>query len=460
MNGVITGIYDREPPYSMEAEVSVLGGMLIEKTAIDAVQGIVTEQMFFRDANRRIFRALSRISERGDAVDVIMLSEELKKTDELDAAGGFLYLGELLDAVPTASNIAYHAEIVREKSQLRALIEQASHIIRDVYEQGERKASEIITEAEQRILAVATVGNRSEPLPMKDLVWKALDQIERWQQLKGKVSGLSTGFASLDHQTTGMHPGELWVIAGRPSMGKTALALDILKHVSLRQRKSSLVKSLEMETTELTIRMIAGEANLNLLSLRSGTPLSTVENERMVAAVGLIHGGDMLLDDHPIASIAELRALARRAHRKTPMDLIVVDYLQLMEGDGRNRTEDVSQISRGLKLLARELAVPVIAVSQLSRGVESRTNKRPVLSDLRESGSIEQDADVVLMVYRPEYYLSLTEVAKAAESPKTDVRGLAEIVIPKQRNGPTGSVRLFFNKPTTRFSEWNERVLW
>ncbi len=453
-------VYDRTPPFSLEAETAVLGGMFISRDAVSMVGEHINEAVFYREANRRLYRTMVRLYERGDAIDAITVADELKKTGEMDAAGGYDYIAQLVDAVPSASNIEYHARIVADKAMLRKLVEQASQTIRDVYDQGERTTAEIIAEAEQRVLAIDIASNKAATRVIKDLLWEAFAKIEEWQKLEeGETAGLSTGFSSLDKRTTGMHPGEFWVVAGRPSMGKTALALDILKNVTIGGGKV-WIKSLEMESTELTVRMLAGEARLDLLKLRSGENMSQDENQRLAAAAGHLNSAGILIDDNPLATIGEIRSTGRRIHREHDLSLIIVDYLQLIEGGGNNRQEDVSQISRGLKLMSRELKVPVMGVSQLSRGVENRTNKRPILSDLRESGSIEQDADIVMMVYRPEYYMSPAEISKSAEKPKTDARGLAEIVIPKQRNGPTGTVALFFDKPTTRFSEWKDRVLW
>ena len=445
-------VFDRSPPFSLEAETAVLGGMFIDRDGIAVAMEHLTDASFYREANRRLFRAMVSLFERGEVIDVLTLSERLKDSGELESAGGFEYLAALVDAVPTAANLLYHAQIVADKALQRKLVEQCTLVIRDIYDIGDRTTAEIMAEAEQRILAIDGASNRAATRLIKDHLWEAMEQLQEWQEMEGSTAGLSTGFPSIDRITTGMHPGELWIVAGRPSMGKTSWVLDVLKSVAINDGAAVWIKSLEMEATELTIRMLAGEARLDLLKLRSGDKLSQDESNRMAAAAGHLNGTNILIDDNPMASINEIRSTARRVHQNEKLSLIIIDYLQLIEGDGKSRVEDVSKISRGLKLMARELSVPVIGVSQLSRGVENRTNKRPVLSDLRDSGSIEQDADVVMMVYRPEYYMSSAEITKAAGNPKTDPRGLAEIVIPKQRNGPTGTVGLFFDKPTTRFS--------
>lgn len=423
--------------------------MLIDREAVTRVVEIVGDGMFYREGNRRIFRAMIRLFERGDVIDVITISEELNKTGELESAGGLDYFGQLVDAVPTAANIEYHANIVREKALLRRLVEQASQIIRDVYDQGERDVDEILDQAEARIFQVAESHKREGFVWIKEILWKTFEHIERLQQAGSGITGVPTGFTDLDRMTTGLQKGDLCIVAARPSMGKTAFALNIAATAAISHSTPVGIFSLEMSSQQLVQRILCSEGRIDAQNLRRGR-LSPEENNRLAAAAGHLNTAPIWIDDQPGSNVLEIRAKARRMQSDLRSDgkdlgMLVIDYMQLMSGTGQSesRVQEVSQISRSLKALARELDVPLIALSQLSRGPEQRTDKRPMLSDLRESGSIEQDADVVMFLFRPEYYAS-------AEN-RQEMEGKAELIVAKQRNGPTGVVNLYFQKAYTRF---------
>ena len=438
--------YDRQPPYSLEAEVSVLGGMLIDNDAVARAIEVVDDSMFYREANRRLFRSMARLFERGDVVDVITLNEELKKTNELESAGGATYLAELLDAVPTAANIEYHARIVREKALLRRLIDAASDIIRDVYDQGERDVEEVLDQAEQRVFRVAESHAREGFVWIKEILWPTFEHIERLQESAGGITGVATGLRDLDRMTTGLQKGDLIVVAARPSMGKTSWVLNVAQTAAIEHNTTVAIFSLEMSKEQLVQRFLCAEGRVDAQRLRRGK-LSSDEYQRLAAAAGHLNTAPLWIDDSPGNTVLEMRAKARRLKSDTDLGLLIIDYMQLMSGNTRweNRVQEVSEISRGLKALARELNVPVIAVSQLSRAPEQRTDRRPQLSDLRDSGSIEQDADLVMFLYRPEYYFG--PVDKDGNS----LEGKSELMVAKQRNGPTGVVNLYFHKAYTRF---------
>ncbi len=442
-------VFDRTPPFSLEAETAVLGGMLIDREAVTRTMEHVNESMFYREANRRLYRAMVRLYERGSVIDVITVSEELKKTAELDSAGGFDYLAALVDAVPTAANVEYHARIVRDKALLRRLVEQASQIIRDVYEQGEREVEEILDEAEARIFRVAESHKREGFLWIKEILWDAFEHIEKLQQSAGGITGVPTGFPDLDRMTTGLQKGDLCIVAARPSMGKTSWVLNASANAAIGHNIPVAIFSLEMSREQLVQRLLCAEGRIDAQKMRRGR-LSQEEHQRLAAAAGHLNTAPIWIDDSPGTNVLEIRAKARRLQSELrtgerDLGMLVVDYLQLMSASSRseNRVQEVSEMSRGLKALARELEVPVVALSQLSRGPEQRTDKRPMLSDLRESGSIEQDADLVMFLYRPEYY--------APAEKREELEGKTELIVGKQRNGPTGVVELYFQKAYTRF---------
>ncbi len=444
--------YDRQPPYSLEAEVSVLGGMLIDNDAVARAVEVVDESMFYREANRRLFRAMVRLFGRGDVVDVITLNEELKKTNELESAGGVAYLAELIDAVPTAANIEYHARIVREKALLRRLIDAASDIIRDVYDHGERDVEDVLDQAEQRVFQVAGSHTREGFVWIKEILWPTFEHIEKLQESPGGITGLATGFRDLDRMTTGLQSGDLIIVAGRPSMGKTSLALNVARTAAIEHTATVAIFSLEMSNQQLVQRFLCAEGRVDAQKLRRGR-MNDEEYQRLAAAAGHLNTAPLWIDDSAGSTVLEMRAKARRLKADTDLRLLIIDYMQLMSGQGRaeNRVQEVSEISRGLKALARELEVPVIALSQLSRAPEQRTDRRPQLSDLRDSGSIEQDADVVMFLYRAEYYAKRDTQGIPVDENGNSVEGKAELIVAKQRNGPTGLVNLYFHKAYTRF---------
>ncbi|MCY4571884.1 MAG: replicative DNA helicase [Gemmatimonadetes bacterium] len=438
--------YDRQPPFSPEAEASVLGGMLIDGEAAARVVDFIDDSMFYREAHRRLFRAMARLFERGGVIDPITVSEELKKAGELEGAGGLDYLASLLDAVPTAANIEYHARIVQEKAILRRLIDAGQTIVRDVYEPGEREVGEILDQAEQRVFSVSQSRGREGFVWIKEVLWPTFEQIEQLQEIPDGVSGLATGFPELDRMTTGLQPGDLTVVAGRPSMGKTSWVLNVAQFVAIEREVPVAIFSLEMSKEQLVQRFLCAEARVDAMKLRRGR-LEGDEYPRLARAAGHLNAAPIWIDDSPTGNVLEMKAKARRLKAEADLGLVVVDYMQLMTGATRkeSRVQEVSEISRGLKALARELEVPLIALSQLSRAPEQRPDRRPQLSDLRGSGSIEQDADIVMFLYRPEYYHG------PSDKDGNSLEGKAELMVSKQRNGPTGMVELYFHKIYTRF---------
>lgn len=442
---------DRQPPYAAEAEVAVLGGMLIDNDAVAKAVEVVDDSMFYREGHRRIFRIMARLFQRGEVVDPTTVAEELKKGEELEHAGGLPYLAELLDAVPTAANIEYHARIVRERALMRRLIETSSQIIRDTYEPGERTVEELLDEAEHRIFQVAQSQSREGFVWIKKILYPTFERIEQLQAAQGGITGVGTGFPDLDGKTGGFQKGDLVIVAARPSMGKTALVISLMLHAAISQQTPVALFSLEMSKEQLVQRMLCSEALVDLGRLLRGR-LTDDDYVRLAQAAGHLNTAPIWIDDSGVLNVLEMRAKARRLKAEQPeLGMIIVDYLQLMQGAGKtaeNRQQEVSEISRGLKAVAKELGVPVIALSQLSRAPEQRSDHRPQLSDLRESGSLEQDADLVMFLYRPEYYLS------DLEAQEQGVVGKAELIIGKQRNGPTGIIELFFRKESTRFESF------
>ncbi|MBI4519553.1 MAG: replicative DNA helicase [Gemmatimonadetes bacterium] len=448
--------YDREPPYSLEAEISVLGGMLIDREAVARAVDFIDDSMFHREAHRRLFRAMVRLFQRDEAIDVITLSEELKKTGEFDSVGGMRYLAELLDAVPTAANLEYHARLVRDKATLRRLIDASHQIVRDVHEPGERTVDEVVDLAEQRVFHVARARARADFVRIKEVLWPTFEYIEARQQSPSKLTGVATGFPDLDRLTAGFQRGDLIIIAGRPSMGKTSLALNIAQNAALEPPGVPVaIFSLEMSKEQLVQRLLCAEARVNFQNLRRGI-LDTDELQSLAKAAAHLNTAPIWIDDTPGTTILETRGKARRLKAHAEVGLIVVDYLQLMTAPtrGENRVQEVSEISRGLKTLAKELEVPVVALSQLSRAPEQRgADRRPQLSDLRESGALEQDADVVMFLYREEYYRGALDEEGNVRIGRDGlpIEGKTELIIAKQRNGPTDKIPLYFNKAYARF---------
>jgi len=425
--------------------------MLIDRDAVARAIEVVDATMFYREAHRRLFRSLVRIFERGEAIDPVTVQDDLRKTEELDIVGGLDYVAELMDAVPSAANLEFHAKIVREKALLRRLIDASQETIRSAYDQGERVVEEILDEAESRVFQVAQSHEREGFVRVKDLLWPTFEEIEKLQESGSPVTGVPSGFSELDKMTTGLQRGDLIIVAARPSMGKTSWVLNVAATAAIEHRSAVAIFSLEMGKEQLLKRFLSSEGRIDAQHLRRGG-MTAEDHKRLAAAAGHLNTAPIWIDDTPGATVLEMRAKARRlasemAQEDTELGLIVIDYLQLMGSDGRSesRVQEVSLMSRGLKALARELNVPVIALSQLSRAPEQRNDKRPMLSDLRESGAIEQDADLVMFLYRPEYYFG------PVDDEGNSIEGHAELIVSKQRNGPVGTVPLFFHKAYTRF---------
>lgn len=437
----------RRPPWSEEAEISVLGGMLIDGDAVAQAVELIDDMAFFKEANRRLFRSMIRLYNRGEVIDVVTLTDDLKSVGELESAGGMSYVAELVDAVPTAANIEYHCRILRDKAVLRGLIAAATDIIRDAYEAPAGEVDETLDQAEHRIFEIAQAQQRSGFVWIKEILWPAFERIEELQRHPGTVTGVPTGFPDLDKMTAGFQSSDLIVLAGRPSMGKTALALNFAQHAAIEAEVPVAVFSLEMAKESLVQRLLCAEGRVDSSRLRRGN-LQDEEYARLATAAGLLNTAPVWIDDTPAISALEVRAKARRLKAEVDLGLIIVDYLQLMMGprSAENRQQEISSISRALKAVAKELDVPIIALSQLSRAPEQRADHRPVLADLRESGAIEQDADLVLFIYREEVYKSREEVQQ-----DPTLEGKADLIIGKQRNGPTGELPLHFHKSYTLF---------
>jgi replicative DNA helicase len=432
------------PPQNLEAEQSVLGGILIENEAINRVTEILDPDDFYRDAHRKIFNALINLSERDEPADLITLTNELRKIDQLDSIGGASYLASLIDSVPTAANIEYYAKIVKEKSILRKLIQTSTEIVTQSYE--DRGDIEVfLDEAERAIFDISEKRVKPSFYSIRDVVKESFKTIERLFQKKELVTGVPSGFKELDRMTAGFQPSDLIIIAGRPSMGKTAFCLNVAQYAAIENKIPVAIFSLEMSKEQLVIRMLCSEAHVEGTRLRTGF-LNESDWPKLTIAAGNLSEAPIYIDDSAALSVLELRAKARRLKSERGMGMLIIDYLQLMKGRVRveSRQQEISEISRSLKALAKELNIPVIAVSQLSRKTEERTGNRPQLSDLRESGAIEQDADLILFIYRDEVY------NRSEDNPN---RGKAEVIIGKQRNGPIGKIEMAFLDKFTTFKE-------
>ncbi|HVM96385.1 MAG TPA: replicative DNA helicase [Candidatus Acidoferrales bacterium] len=428
------------PPHSIEAEESVLGGTLLDNGALDRALEFVTPDDFYREAHRKIMRAMIDLSQRGEPVDLVTLSDALKGRGDLQDVGGGTYLAELADKVPTAANVTYYARIVRQKSVLRGLISTATEIATLGYESG-ANVDEFLDHAERKIFEISERKVRPQFFRIREIMVDSMKAIEQLYERKELVTGVPTGFIDLDRMTAGLQPSDLIVIAGRPSMGKTAFALNIAQYAGLNANTGVAVFSLEMSKEQLVLRMLCSEARVDQSKVRAGFAAER-DFPKLAMAASRLAEAPIYIDDTPALSVLELRAKARRLKRErdSKLGLIIVDYLQLMRGhDADNREQEISGISRSLKALAKELSVPVVALSQLNRQVETRAEKKPVMADLRESGAIEQDADVIAFLFRPIVY------DKNAEE------RAAEVIIAKQRNGPIGTVPLTFMSEYTRF---------
>lgn len=439
----------RVPPHSIEAEQSVLGGLLLDNAAFDKISDFLAEDDFYRDEHKRIYRQIRKLLDRGKPVDVVTVAESLELAGEGQETGGLAYLGELAVNTPSAANIRRYAEIVRERALLRQLVSAGDEIAGSALNPLGRDPKQLLDEAEARVFAIAEGGAKHQSgfQHINPLLKQVVDRIQELHDRDNPsdITGVPTGYHDLDSRTSGLQAGDLLIVAGRPSMGKTSFALNMAEHVSIELGLPVAVFSMEMGGTQLAMRMLSSVGRLDAHRVRTGR-LTDDEWSKLSYALGKMHEAPLYIDETPALNPIDLRARARRLHRQCgKLGLIVIDYLQLMSvaGHGENRATEISEISRSLKGLAKELNVPVIALSQLNRSLEQRPNKRPVMSDLRESGAIEQDADVIMFIYRDEVY-----------NPDTPDKGMAEIIIGKQRNGPIGTVRLTFIGEHTRFENF------
>jgi len=434
----------RVPPQSVEAEQAVLGGLMLAPEAYDTVADSLVERDFYRRDHQLIFRAIRELAEKSRPFDAVTLGEWFESNGQSELVAGGSYLIELVSTTPSTANIKAYAEIVRDKSVLRQLIEVGTGIVNDGFQPDGRESSEILAKAEQEVFAIAEAGaqGRSDFTPMNTALSEAFDVLQKRYDAGGAVTGLPTGYTEFDEMTAGLQPTDLLILAARPAMGKTTLALNMAEHAAIRTKKAVAVFSMEMSASQLALRLISSNGRVNAQRLRSGQ-LEDEDWSRVTSAIRMLKEAKIFIDDTPGLSPDQLRSKARRLKREHDLGLVVIDYLQLMSvpGNNENRATEISEISRSLKHLAKELNVPVIALSQLNRSLETRADKRPVMADLRESGAIEQDADVIIFIYRDDYY-------NKENSPD---KGLAEVIIGKQRNGPTGSIKLRFFGEYTRF---------
>ena len=434
---------DRLPPQNLDAERSVLGSMLRDNDVIDVVAQLITAESFYLDAHRKIFQAISDLRDKGgQPVDLVILAEELIKRNQLEDVGRAAYLAELWDAAPTAANAEYYAKIVRDKAIVRSLIHAGTEILRDAYDQNQ-PAEELLEGAERKILDVAQMGVTGQTITLEQAIAETYRRIDDRASGKQQAGGLPTGFADLDEITAGLHDGELVIIAARPSVGKTSFALGIIRNVIVEQKDAVFFVSLEQSRIELTERLLCAQSRVDSHRLRKGT-LSSDDMDRLIDAGGVLRNGKLFIDDSPVQSMLRIAANARRLKLRHGIKLLVVDYLQLIEPDNRRdpRQEQVAQISRRLKALAKELQIPLIALAQVNRASEDRQDHRPRLADLRESGSLEQDADTVMILHRPDRY------------EPGQHEGIIEVIIGKQRNGPTGEITLAYLKQFMRYEDF------
>ncbi|RSL29348.1 replicative DNA helicase [Salibacterium salarium] len=439
---------DRTPPQNIEAEQAVLGAVFLEGGALVTATERLAPEDFYRVSHHRIFRVMLELGEKGNPIDLVTVTSTLQDYEWLEEVGGISYLTDLANAVPTAANVDYYSKIVQEKSILRRLIYAATTIVSEGYN-GEDEVEDILSDAERSILEVAQQRSSSAFVSIKDVLIETYDNIEMLQNRENDITGIASGFAELDKMTTGFQRSDLIIVAARPSMGKTAFALNIAQNVATKSAENVAVFSLEMGASQLVQRMLCAEGNIDATRMRTGS-LQEEDWEKLTMAMGSLSSAGIYIDDTPGVKVNEIRAKCRRLKQERGLGMIMIDYMQLIQGSGsrggESRQQEVSEISRGLKGLARELDVPVIALSQLSRGVESRQDKRPMMSDLRESGSIEQDADIVSFLYREDYY-----------DQETEDQNIIEIILAKQRNGPVGAVELAFIKEYNKFVNLDRR---
>ncbi len=436
----------RVPPHSVDAEQAVLGGLMLAREAWDKVADRITDEDFYRKDHRLIFRGIGELSNKGMPCDAVTLGEWFETQGIAELVGGSGYIIQLANTTPSAANIVAYADIVREKSVLRQLIDAGTEIATDGFQPEGRSTQEILEGAEQRVFRIAEAGSRGKQgfVSMRGAVTDAFKILQARYENQGSITGMPTGFTDFDEMTTGLQPSDLIIVAARPSMGKTALAMNMAEYAALKTKKVVAIFSMEMSASQLALRLISSLGRINQQHLRTGD-IQEEEWPRVTSAITLLSEAKIFIDDTPALSPIELRARARRLAREHDLGMIVIDYLQLMQvpGNKENRATEISEISRGMKALAKELNVPVVALSQLNRSLEQRADKRPMMSDLRESGAIEQDADVIVFIYRDEYYNK-----DSAE------KGVAEIIIGKQRNGPTGAVKLTFLGQYTKFENY------
>ncbi|MFB4161537.1 replicative DNA helicase [Geomicrobium sp. JSM 1781026] len=436
---------DRLPPQNIEAEQAVLGAIFLEEESLVAASERLRPEDFYRASHQRIFEAMVELSDKGEPVDLVTVTSELQDRHWLEEAGGVSYLTDLANAVPTASNVSHYSRVVEEKSLLRRLIRTATSIASDGYE-SDHEVDDVLSDAERMILEVSNRRTSGAFVSIKDVLMETYDNIEMLQGRGDALTGVSSGFQDLDRMTAGFQRSDLIIVAARPSMGKTAFALNIAQNIATKSDENVAIFSLEMGASQLVQRMLCAEGNIDGTRLRTGQ-LIEEDWEKLAMAMGSLSRAGIYIDDSPGITVADIRAKCRRLKQERGLGMILIDYLQLIQGRGtESRQQEVSEISRNLKAIARELDVPVIALSQLSRGVESRQDKRPMMSDLRESGSIEQDADIVSFLFREDYY-----------DHDAENQNMIEIIIAKQRNGPVGSVELAFIKEYNKFVNLDRR---
>ncbi|KZE71202.1 replicative DNA helicase [Paenibacillus sp. CMAA1739] len=437
--------FDRIPPQNLEAEQAVIGSILLQSEAlITAMERVQTED-FYDKAHQMIYEAMIELGESGQPIDLVTLTSKIQDKGQLEDIGGVSYLAKLAHGVPTAANVDYYAQIIEEKAMLRRLIRTATQIVSEGYSNGEDVAG-MLSDAERKIMEISNGRSGSGFIAIRDVVMEVFDRVEMLHQNKGNTTGIPSGFVDLDKMTAGFQRNDLIIVAARPSVGKTAFALNIAQNVAVRAKETVAIFSLEMSAAQLVQRMICAEANLDANVMRTGEFKGDEDWAKLTMGIAALSEAEIYIDDTPGVTVADIRAKCRRLKAEKGLGMIVIDYLQLIHGRGKageNRQQEVSEISRTLKQIARELEVPVIALSQLSRGVEQRQDKRPMMSDLRESGSIEQDADIVAFLYRDDYY-----------NQETEKKNIIEIIIAKQRNGPVGTVELVFLKNYNKFANY------
>lgn len=434
------------PPHSIEAEQAVLGGLMLDNQAWDKIADKIVEEDFYRADHRAIFATVANLAERNKPFDVVTLSERLDSMGDLESVGGLAYLGMLANETPSAANIVAYADIVRERSVLRQLIQVGTEIANDGYQAEGRESRELLDVAEQKVFRITDQSTRAKQgfRALPTLLTSVVDRIDTLYNEDSHITGLPTGFDDFDERTAGLQAGDLIIVAGRPSMGKTSFAMNMAEHAAIKTKKTVAIFSMEMSGEQLALRMVASLGRIEMQKIRTGK-LSEEDWPRVTSAVSMLAEVPIYIDDGSALSPTEIRARSRRIKREHGLGMIVVDYIQLMQvpGSSENRATEISEISRSLKALAKELDVPVVAISQLNRSLEQRPNKRPIMSDLRESGAIEQDADLIVFIYRDEVY-----------NEETEQKGIAEIIISKQRNGPIGTGRLTFLGQYTRFENY------